>query len=218
MVEASRLARIPMPCTKNKKETPGDCVCPWDVVADCPRGCASEGLSLVVAPERAAARLCAADPSKPVARPAPDAIAPPGVCVGEGNRCLTSLVIACTAGDARLGPEPLACWLPACAGARTTAIRSISTRAMPKEPREFSARPEARNPKELRRRSHRSRVAHFAAREVATGVVGNATDNRVAIGPCRVTRVGSCEVGRRRRGLRSDPDEISPDPGRMPER
>lgn len=100
VVEASRLARIPVPCTK--KETPGDCVCPWDVVADCPRGCASEGLSLVVPPERAAARLCAADPSKPVARPAPDAIAPPGACAGEGYRCLTSLVISCSAGEARL--------------------------------------------------------------------------------------------------------------------
>jgi hypothetical protein len=114
VVETSRLARIPMPCTKT--ETPADCTCPWVALADCPRGCAAEGVPLVVTPDRAKARLCAPDPSSPVSRPAPDAVAPPGACNGEGYRCLGSLVVSCVAVDAgALTPHVVSACLQGCA-------------------------------------------------------------------------------------------------------
>jgi hypothetical protein len=115
VVEASRLARIPQPCSKT--ETLENCVCPWVAVADCPRGCAADGVPLVVTPDRAVARLCAQDPSNPVSRPAPAAVAPPGACDGEDResyRCSTSLVLSCVGGGSGEGGKLISHVIAAC--------------------------------------------------------------------------------------------------------
>jgi hypothetical protein len=98
VVEVSRVARVPQPCPPGaEKKT---CTCPWDAVDKCDRGCAAEGTEVVVSPERAAARVCANDPANPIARPAPFAVPPAGVCGdAEGFRCVGSLVLACEPGD-----------------------------------------------------------------------------------------------------------------------
>jgi hypothetical protein len=117
-VESSRLARIPLPCTKS--ESSEGCVCPWDSVGECSNGCAAEGVTLVIEPDRALARLCAPDPNKPPSsRAAPMAVAPPGACQGqaegEGYRCTASLVLACTGGGEAGSARVLAACLRGCA-------------------------------------------------------------------------------------------------------
>jgi hypothetical protein len=62
VLEASDLARIPMPCKAS--EGKGQCACPWRAVGECPRGCLAEGVEVVSTPDRAAGRLCL-DPANP---------------------------------------------------------------------------------------------------------------------------------------------------------
>ena len=115
-VEVSHVARIPRPCPSTSR--PEDCQCPWEAVANCPRGCTGDGTEVVVPPERAAARLCSPDPANPPARPAIGALAPPGACDVEGYRCIGSLVVVCEArGEARdagLVPRVLAACVRGC--------------------------------------------------------------------------------------------------------
>jgi hypothetical protein len=92
-VEVSRVKRVPRPCPATFK--PEDCVCPWEEIEACTLGCAAEGAEVVVDPARAVAQLCAPDPAHPVARPAPGAVAPRGVCDAAGYRCVASLVVVC---------------------------------------------------------------------------------------------------------------------------
>jgi hypothetical protein len=96
-VEVSHVARIPRPCPATSR--PEDCQCPWEAVETCPLGCTQEGTEVVVPPDRAAARLCASDPSNPPARPVVGVLPPPGACGAEGYRCLGSVVIACSPGS-----------------------------------------------------------------------------------------------------------------------
>jgi hypothetical protein len=107
-VEVSRVARVPRPCPPSAR--PEDCECPWEAVENCPRGCTEEGTEIVVASDRAAARLCAPDPLNPPARPVVGILPPPGTCDADGYRCLGSLVIACSTGDGgRIGRVFAAC-------------------------------------------------------------------------------------------------------------
>ena len=109
VVEVSRVAHIPMPCTANATT---NCDCPWAWAADCARGCAVEGLTVVSAADRAAQRLCAVDPAT-IARPAPAAIAPKGACEAPGYRCVQSMIVACS-DDADDAGTPRAQVIAAC--------------------------------------------------------------------------------------------------------
>lgn len=55
VVEASRLATIPQPC----KAAPESCVCPWERLGACERGCVADGLEMVVDRAVALPQLCA---------------------------------------------------------------------------------------------------------------------------------------------------------------
>jgi hypothetical protein len=97
-IEVSKAARLVQPCAGGPESK--QCVCPWDAVDSCARGCASEGTEIVASRERASSRLCAPDPANPVARPAVGAAAPPSACAGSDPdapefRCVQSLVVAC---------------------------------------------------------------------------------------------------------------------------
>ncbi len=95
-VEASRTAHLPYPCgAENAGERQRACACPWDVVASCPSGCASEGLEVIGAPTDAgAAQLCR--PDAVVARPVlPGDPIPNEVCPREGVACVDGIVRAC---------------------------------------------------------------------------------------------------------------------------
>ena len=119
VVEVSRVSRYELPCSGS----PESCMCPWDSLGDCPRGCAAEGVEAVIARDRAFAQLCAPDPSDPTeafARPAAGVPPPPGACEEGGIRCIASLVVACResalggAGDV-LTPRTVAVCLRGCA-------------------------------------------------------------------------------------------------------
>ncbi len=97
VVEVSRVSRYELPCAGS----PESCVCPWDALGDCPRGCAAEGVETVIPREHAFAQLCAPDPSRPLARPLVGVPAPVGACVSVGYRCVASQVVACSEGGAR---------------------------------------------------------------------------------------------------------------------
>ena len=94
VVEVSRVSHYELPCTGS----PETCLCPWDSLGDCPRGCAAEGVEAVIPRDRAFVQLCAPDPADPTeafARPAPGVAPPPGACETDGVRCVGSLVVAC---------------------------------------------------------------------------------------------------------------------------
>ncbi len=109
-VTVSRLATLPMPCNR-----PGAaCACPWEIEAECPYGCAAEGVELVVDRAKAGSQLCAPAPDAgPFASPGPvppAAAAPPGApgaspvsgpedgCdEGDRYRCTGGRVIDCDA-------------------------------------------------------------------------------------------------------------------------
>jgi hypothetical protein len=94
VVSASRLATVPAPCSA----PPPACSCPWDVVAECPRGCVAEGVEVVVDRALAAAQLCTpgADAGA-LADMAVGASTPGAVACDEGQRYLCSggVVVEC---------------------------------------------------------------------------------------------------------------------------
>jgi hypothetical protein len=106
VVEVSRVSHYELPCTGS----PETCLCPWDSLGDCPRGCAAEGVEAVIPRDRAFAQLCAPDPADPTeafARPSPGVAPPPGACETGGVRCVGSLVVAChESADPRAGAAP----------------------------------------------------------------------------------------------------------------
>jgi hypothetical protein len=55
VVSVSRLRMIELPCSG----PPSRCSCPWDRLPVCDRGCATEGVEVVVDRAEARARLCA---------------------------------------------------------------------------------------------------------------------------------------------------------------
>jgi hypothetical protein len=93
-VLAARLAAIPRPCDR----PPPQCECPWDLVAQCERGCAAEGLELVIERSLAPIQLCApgADGGS-VSVVRTTRVAPsPGSCEqGQLYRCFGRDVVAC---------------------------------------------------------------------------------------------------------------------------
>jgi len=93
VVEVSRLARIPQPCTGS----PEGCACPWERAADCDRGCAADGLEVVIPRSQAPVQLCAPTPDAgPLAvAPPPPGETPRGCEEGQLYRCVAGDVIAC---------------------------------------------------------------------------------------------------------------------------
>lgn len=97
-VEASRAAHLPHPCGAEKRGgRPVVCACPWDVVARCASGCASEGVEAIGAPSDAGiAQLCR--PDVPVARPfLPGDPSPDEICTAEGVACVDGIIRTCEA-------------------------------------------------------------------------------------------------------------------------
>ena len=97
-VEASRMAHLPHPCGAEKSgERQPACECPWDVVATCPSGCASEELEAIGAPTDAGtAQLCR--PDGPGARPVlPGDPVPNEICASDGVACVDGIVRICAA-------------------------------------------------------------------------------------------------------------------------
>jgi len=97
-VEASRTAHLPHPCGAARSgERQVACECPWDVVAACPSGCASEGLEVLGAPDAGVVdALCR--PDEPVARPIlPGDPIPSEICAREGVACVDGSVRICEA-------------------------------------------------------------------------------------------------------------------------
>jgi hypothetical protein len=94
-VSVSRLATLPMPCSGPASA----CSCPWEVLGDCPGGCAADGMEIVVERARAVAQLCApgGDSSLPAAPPPPPAPDAGDVLCEEGQRylCAGGGVVEC---------------------------------------------------------------------------------------------------------------------------
>jgi hypothetical protein len=55
VVEVSRLASIPEPCSA----PPESCVCPWERLGECERGCVADGLEIAAERSVALPQLCA---------------------------------------------------------------------------------------------------------------------------------------------------------------
>jgi hypothetical protein len=94
VVEVSRLARIPQPCTG----PPERCACPWERVADCDRGCAAEGVEVVIPRSLAPVQLCAHTRDAgalTIAPPQPGEAPRRGCDEGQLYRCVGGDVIAC---------------------------------------------------------------------------------------------------------------------------
>ncbi len=112
-VEASRAAHVPAACGGGRTgERQPACECPWDVVATCASGCASDGLEVIGAPTDAGtAQLCR--PDVPVARPVlPGDPIPNEICATAGVACVDGIVRTCEA--AGHPARPLATCLDGC--------------------------------------------------------------------------------------------------------
>lgn len=97
-VEASRAAHLLHPCGGRKSGERGPaCECPWDLVATCPSGCASEGLEVLgAATDAGTAQLCR--PDAPVARPVlPGDPIGADICAAAGVACVDGIVRICEA-------------------------------------------------------------------------------------------------------------------------
>jgi len=96
MVSVSLLATIPQPCSG----PPPRCACPWEPIAECDRGCAVDGLDLVVDRGQAQAQMCAppADAGLFAMATTPTPAAAP---CEEGQRyaCRGSFVIECASSN-----------------------------------------------------------------------------------------------------------------------
>lgn len=98
-VEASRLAHLPHPCG-SMKEGKSECVCPWDTVATCGKGCAVEGLVAIGDRDAGSRQLCGLEPAAlgDVARPAlpgDPALLSPRICSDVGVVCSEGAVRIC---------------------------------------------------------------------------------------------------------------------------
>jgi hypothetical protein len=109
-VSASRLATLPMPC----RGSANDCACPWDLIGECPSGCAAEGAEIVLERGSAVGQLCAPIPgARPfaMARPLPPPAASGSVVIdgaagleancdeGDRYRCAGGRVVECASGQ-----------------------------------------------------------------------------------------------------------------------
>ena len=98
-VEASRLLGIAQPCRGPESV----CTCPWDRVGYCARGCAADGIEVVIDRTHAARQLCAPEPdanpndATSWKRRVVDAMAPPAASCDEAQlyRCARGLVVDC---------------------------------------------------------------------------------------------------------------------------
>jgi hypothetical protein len=93
VISVSRLATIAAPCSGPLEI----CRCPWDRAADCPNGCAADGVEVVMEPD-AAAQLCAPQGAALPALPASVPSLAPSPCE-EGDRfeCRGGAVVECAA-------------------------------------------------------------------------------------------------------------------------
>ncbi len=92
VVEVSRLVAIPQPC----KGAPESCVCPWERLGSCERGCVADGLEVVVDRGLALPQLCA--PAADSGTPARIATGGPQVAGCDEDitwRCSGGAVVAC---------------------------------------------------------------------------------------------------------------------------
>jgi hypothetical protein len=96
VVSVSRLAMLPMPC----HGPPSACACPWEMAAECPAGCAADGIELTVERSRAESQLCA--PARgggayaaPAPAPSPTPVAQTLCEEGERYRCDDGGVVEC---------------------------------------------------------------------------------------------------------------------------
>lgn len=97
VVSASRLATVARACTA----PPSGCSCPWEVVGQCPRGCAADGVQVVVERALATAQLCAPGADAGVlADPVSGMSGNAGCEEGETYRCSAGLVLECPSGAA----------------------------------------------------------------------------------------------------------------------
>ncbi|MGH7269498.1 MAG: hypothetical protein ACREJ3_03630 [Polyangiaceae bacterium] len=99
VVSVSLLGTVPMPC----HGPPSSCVCRWESVGECSRGCAAEGIEVVMERGRAMTQMCAPglDEGSWVAPARPmGALAVP-IC-DEGGRylCAGGAIIECASGAA----------------------------------------------------------------------------------------------------------------------
>jgi hypothetical protein len=94
VVEASRLATIPQPC----KGAPESCVCPWERLGECGRGCVVDGLEMVVDRGVALPQLCAPalDSGTTTARIATGAPEAADCDEDVTYRCSGGAVVACS--------------------------------------------------------------------------------------------------------------------------
>ena len=93
VVEASRLASIPQPC----KGAPESCVCPWERLGACERGCVVDGLEVVIDRGPALPQLCAPAPdSGTLARIATGAPQPADCDEDVAYRCSGGAVVVCS--------------------------------------------------------------------------------------------------------------------------
>lgn len=130
-LEVSRLAHIGQPC--RGPETA--CSCPWDRLGDCARGCAADGLEVVIDRSQAARQLCLPDPpgrggaSWTLGRYA-DASGTPAATCEEGQlyRCANGFVIDCGTHEV-LGSCTRGCFREGAAIEAVTQEESISREA-----------------------------------------------------------------------------------------
>ncbi len=109
VVEVSRLATLPQPCSGSAEA----CECPWQRAGDCERACVVEGATLVVERGSAVRQLCAPLPEAgshvvPVLQPAPDCDEDVlyRCAAGAVTACAQHAVVArCEAGCAVEGSE-----------------------------------------------------------------------------------------------------------------
>lgn len=100
VVEVSKFARVPSPCTGS----PERCACPWVREGTCPGRCSAEHVQRVVPKADAVAQLCAPtlDAATPYRPALPGTVPPAGGCEGERYRCAGGVVVSCgTGGEAR---------------------------------------------------------------------------------------------------------------------
>jgi hypothetical protein len=103
-VSVSRLATLPVPC----RGAAGACTCPWEALAACPRGCAADGVEVVVERARATSQLCApeSDAGAFAGRPWSAMDAGESPCEeGDRYRCAAGRVIDCEASAVGLCPR-----------------------------------------------------------------------------------------------------------------
>jgi hypothetical protein len=108
-VETSRLAHLPHPCGSMKEGKRSECVCPWDIVARCEKGCVAEGLVAIGDPDAGSRQLCRVDETAlgTVLRPplpGDPGLVTPRICNDVGVDCIDGSVRRC---DGAGAPEQI---------------------------------------------------------------------------------------------------------------